>query len=210
MVGTCNLRCRHCWIDPDFGASKKKYLPWEKVKRVFQDAKELGLNRVKLTGGEPLLHPEFCDILHALKDMGFRLSLETNGTLVGEKEAQAIKETGCFVAISLDGPNAEVHDDLRDVKGAFDKTLRGMALLKRENHGFQVIQSLYRKNQPLLEKTAKLAHELGARSLKINVINQYARSSVMAANGELLSVAEVIETYSSKCSPIPQRLTLPS
>lgn len=194
LVGSCNLRCRHCWIDPDFG-SKKKYLAWEKVKPVFEEAKELGLKRVKLTGGEPLLHPEFCQILLALKDMSLRVSLETNGTLVGRKEALSIKETECFVAISLDGPSADIHDDLRNIKGAFEKTLRGMSHLKKQEIRFQVILSLYRKNQSLLKETAILAEKFGARSLKINVINEYDRSRKMAANGELLSVDEICNSF---------------
>lgn len=164
---------------------------------MFDDAGALGLRRVKLTGGEPLLHPEFCKILYSLKKKRLSLSLETNGTLIDEEKAKAIKQTGCFVAISLDGPNGKIHDDLRDVKGAFQKTLRGASFLSREMHGFQVILSLYRKNYQLLPEMIDFVYRIGGTSLKLNVISEFARSSQMAAQGELLSIKETIETYNA-------------
>jgi len=192
LTGSCNLNCRHCWIDPAFEAGPGKYLPWSDLKGIFEQAKELGLRSVKITGGEPFLHPEICEILPAMKAMDLDLGMETNGTLIGEKEARALKEAKVRFSVSLDGPCAEVHEALRGVKGAFERTLQGIEALRREGLGFQVIFCLYKENQGRLPEMISLAKELGAHSLKINPITGMARSEKMKEAGELLSLAEVL------------------
>jgi len=61
----CNLRCRHCWLAPQHeeGALKYPYLDFTWFCDVIRQAKPLGLSGVKLTGGEPLMHPGIGDIV---------------------------------------------------------------------------------------------------------------------------------------------------
>ena len=94
LAGTCNLRCRHCWIDPGFGTEAQRFLPWSELRRIFVEARELGLRAVKLTGGEPLMHPEILEILRGLREMGLKLRMESNGTLIGDRQAEVLRETG--------------------------------------------------------------------------------------------------------------------
>ncbi|MBD3239373.1 MAG: radical SAM protein [Chitinivibrionales bacterium] len=195
LSGACNLRCRHCWIDPRAETQPGMFVPWAEWQRVFVEAKELGLRAVKLTGGEPLLHPEALEIMRELKRMGLSITMETNGTLIDAEVARTIKETCSFVSVSVDGPTAESHEDLRGVKGAFDQTCRGMELLKHEGMRFQVITCLHRRSRPLLADMVTFAREAGAESVKINPITATARGERMREQGELLTVAEVLQTY---------------
>ena len=59
LTDGCNLRCRHCWIDPMYRNKEDghSFLPFDLFVSIIKEAKELGLKGVKLTGGEPLLHP---------------------------------------------------------------------------------------------------------------------------------------------------------
>jgi molybdenum cofactor biosynthesis enzyme MoaA len=61
----CNLRCRHCWIAPKYQSEGNTYpaLDLDLFKSIIEQAKLLGLTGVKLTGGEPLLHPAINEIL---------------------------------------------------------------------------------------------------------------------------------------------------
>ena len=199
VTGCCNLRCRHCWIDPIF-QDNNKFLSWDKLRRITEDAKSLGLTSVKLTGGEPLLHPQFLEILFGLKDLGLRIIVETNGTLLGPKEAEVLKEVGAFVSVSIDAPMASLHDEFRGVKGAFDRTLKGASHLKHKKIPFQVITCLYRGNTHLMPRMVELAKELGAGSIKINPINDVGRGQEMARQGALLSVKEVLQIYEASKS----------
>ncbi|KQC12615.1 MAG: hypothetical protein APR63_10545 [Desulfuromonas sp. SDB] len=195
LAGSCNLNCRHCWIDPHFGEDGVTYLPWKKMKPLFEEAKNLGLVSVKLTGGEPLLHPEFTEILYALKEMKLGITVETNGTLVGESEAKAIAETVSFVSVSLDGTTVEFHEDLRQVDGCFKNTLKGIENLQKYNKSFQIIFSLYRKNMDNLFEMVAFAEKQGANSLKVNPVNETDRSREMKNEGELLSVKEILDIH---------------
>ena len=72
LTDGCNLSCRHCWLDPYTASEKKKYrfLSAGLFEKAVGEAKDLGLQAVKLSGGEPLMHPEFTkflDIINCLK-----------------------------------------------------------------------------------------------------------------------------------------------
>ncbi len=79
----CNLACRHCWMGPRFDATGNHYptLPVELFETAIREAKPLGLSGVKLTGGEPLLHPHFTRLLEIVRREELRLTIETNGLL---------------------------------------------------------------------------------------------------------------------------------
>jgi len=79
LTDGCNLRCRHCWIEPDFSPTGQQctFIPLETMKSIITQAKPMGLTTVKLTGGEPLLHPAIHDILDYLRMEGL---LGTGGT----------------------------------------------------------------------------------------------------------------------------------
>ncbi|MFA5914130.1 MAG: radical SAM protein, partial [Burkholderiales bacterium] len=65
----CNLACRHCWMGPRFDATGKRYptLPVDLFDTAIREARPLGLSGVKLTGGEPLLHPKFTRLLEIVR-----------------------------------------------------------------------------------------------------------------------------------------------
>jgi len=195
ITGSCNLNCRHCWIDPVFSGKIEKYLPWTDLKGIIEQAQEIGLSTVKITGGEPFLHPQMVEILYALREMDLRLYMETNGTLIGPREARALKENNVWFSISIDGPDPLLHDDLRGVKGSFKRTLAGIEHARAEELSFQVITSVHRGNIHGLPATLDLAHDLGANSLKVNPITLSGRADAMRENGELLTVAETLAAY---------------
>ena len=65
----CNFSCRHCWIASGYGSqdTPPSVLNFDLFKKILQQAKPLGLSNVKLTGGEPLLHPAINEILEFIK-----------------------------------------------------------------------------------------------------------------------------------------------
>jgi molybdenum cofactor biosynthesis enzyme MoaA len=79
----CNLRCRHCWVAPKYQSGSNSYpaLGLDLFKSIIEQAKPLGLTGVKLSGGEPLLHPEIKEILEYIQTEDLRLIVETNGVL---------------------------------------------------------------------------------------------------------------------------------
>jgi SynChlorMet cassette radical SAM/SPASM protein ScmF len=203
LAGTCNLRCRHCWIDPAQQVAPRHFLPWSDLRDILVQARDLGLRAVKLTGGEPLLHPEFLDVLRGVHRMGLQVRVESNGTLVDERHAEALGEAGAVISLSLDGPTALLHDRLRGVPGAFVAACNGAKRLRERGLPFQVITCLHRGTQAVLPEMVSLAERIGADSLKVNIVNSIGRSNQMRRQGELLSVAEVLAVHRDLMSARP-------
>ena len=115
----CNLACRHCWLAPrmDGDGSRGAVLSVEMFEQAIVEARPLGLQTVKLTGGEPLLHPDFAALVDLVRRQELGLVMETNGLLLTPATAADIASiTGAFVAVSVDGADAETHDWVRGVR----------------------------------------------------------------------------------------------
>lgn len=91
----CNLACRHCWMGPRFDATGNHYptLPVEVFETAIREAKPMGLSGVKLTGGEPLLHPRIIHFLETVRREKLKLTIETNGLLCTPELAAEIAKS---------------------------------------------------------------------------------------------------------------------
>ncbi len=192
----CNLACRHCWLAPKFDIDGTRYptLPVELFKTAIREAKPLGLTGIKLTGGEPLLHPEFLTLLKITKQEDLELTIETNGVLCGPEIAVQIAKHGdCFVSISIDGVDAETHDRMRGVSGAFKRAVQAVRNLVDVDMHPQIIMSVMRSNAHQVDDMVRMAEGLGASSVKFNVIQPFARGKTLQTAAETLTVEKLIE-----------------
>jgi len=195
----CNLKCRHCWINPAYSnqrAVKEDEISLKEIISALEECRELGMKSIKVTGGEPFTRNDIPGLLDYIKENKIGLVMETNATLIREKEAQALKEARTTeIAVSLDGPTAEIHESLRGVPGSFNDALEGIRCLNKEGLNIQVIISLWRGNREHIQSTIALANSLGVNSVKINLVMNIARADRMSENKETLSVREMIEFY---------------
>jgi len=191
----CNLRCRHCWIAPKYQTKTSQYdaLDLDLFKSIIEQAKPLGLTGVKLTGGEPLLHPQICEILEVIRKEDLSLNVETNGVLCNPELAE--KLVTCkdpFVSVSLDGANAETHEWVRGITGCFDTALQGIRNLVKAGFRPQLIMTIMRHNKDQMEQIVRLAERLGAGSVKFNILQPTARGEKMYETGEALNIEELV------------------
>ncbi len=158
----CNCRCVMCDIWRRDGG-REIDLQWLEHQR--PSIERLGVKQVVLTGGEPLLHSSFKDLCMLLKDCGVRISLLTTGLLLA-KRAESVAESIDEIIVSLDGP-AEVHDQIRRVKGAFSLMRDGIRAVRQHRpampaHARTTIQKM---NHRLLRQTVNAAHLLSLDSI---------------------------------------------
>ena len=122
---TCNLRCRHCYMDSD----AQKYdneLTTAEARQFIDDLAEFKVPVLLFSGGEPLIRPDFFELAAYAAERGIRPTLSTNGTLITPEAARRIKAIGVgYVGISLDGLK-EVNDKFRGQDGAFQAAMEGI------------------------------------------------------------------------------------
>ena len=192
----CNLACKHCWLAPEFqkGRSTGGHLDLDLLKGAVEDGIPLGLSNAKLTGGEPLLHPDFVKIVDYLTEKNISIIIETNGTLLTKELAFYLKEHSStwFVSVSIDGANVETHDRFRGVKGAFDKACNAVSYLAQAGFNPQVIMSIHKGNIDEIEDLVTLAESLGAGSVKFNLINSVGRGALMEKRHEILTIQDLV------------------
>jgi len=216
LADQCNLACRHCWIAPGFSPGHKDGIPFLHLKKTILEAKELGLQIVKLTGGEPLLYRDIDELLEFLAAEEIGVIIETNGTLLTSSLIEKLKSCKMVqISVSLDAGAAEIHDEFRGVKGCFDRAVAGLRLLAEHGYGFQVIMTLHRKNRTELPRLISLCKEVGAGSLKINPLMPCGRGKEVFKDKQNLDPEELIQLYqtlegeSSRNSAVDIILDLP-
>lgn len=196
LTEACNLRCRHCWISPGFQGSDRSHSHLDPAlfAAILDQALPLGLTGVKLSGGEPLLHPAFPDILRMAQTRGLHLTLETNGVLCTEELAHALAGYGrALVSVSLDGADAATHEWLRGVQGCFQATLEGLQQLVQAGLKPQLVFTLIRRNVEQVTPIILLAERLGAGSIKFNLLQPTERGALLHCSEEALTVREMVE-----------------
>ncbi|HOK07033.1 MAG TPA: SynChlorMet cassette radical SAM/SPASM protein ScmF [Syntrophales bacterium] len=195
VTDTCNLRCRHCWIAPRYTAAPggEDGIDADLFASVLDEALPLGLTAVKLTGGEPLCHPRFDRLLEAVRERELGLSVETNGTLVTADAARLMASRGgAFVSVSLDSADPAVHEAIRGVEGCFAAAVRGIENLVAAGLRPQVIMTVMGRDRRDLEGLAFLARDLGASSVKFNIVQPTARGRGIHERGDMPTVPELV------------------
>ena len=192
----CNLACRHCWLSPKFDRRGDKYptLPVGHFETAIQEAKPLGLSGVKLTGGEPLLHPHFSKLLEIIRQEGLALTIETNGVLCTPQIAAEIaKSQNPFVSVSIDGTDPETHESIRGVKGSFEKARQAVRNLADVGISPQIIMSLMGCNSHQVDAMVDMAKSSGASSLKFNIVQPTGRGKNIETEVDGIGVSELLE-----------------
>ena len=196
LTAGCNLACRHCWLAPRFDPDATRYpvLPLELFETAIREAKPLGLTGVKLTGGEPLMHPQIVQMLEIVRREDLSLVIETNGIVcTPELAAEIAKSPDCFVSVSLDGADAETHEWVRGVPGSFESARQAVCNLVEAGIPPQIILSIMRCNADQVEGVVRLAEDLGASSVKFNVVQPTGRGEMIHDGANGLGVAELIQ-----------------
>jgi SynChlorMet cassette radical SAM/SPASM protein ScmF len=196
LTAGCNLACRHCWLAPGFDADGSSYpvLLIELFELAIREAKPLGLSGVKLTGGEPLLHPQIQQLLEIVRREELALTIETNGLLCTEAMAQEIaKFPDRFVSVSIDGADAATHEWVRGVAGSFDKACQAVRNLAATDTAPQVIMTIMRCNADQVEAVVHMSEGLGACSVKFNIVQPTARGERLYERDQALGIAELIQ-----------------
>jgi radical SAM protein with 4Fe4S-binding SPASM domain len=178
----CNLLCRHCYNvsnpQAESISSSHKLLIAEKLS-------ESEVFFVSLSGGEPLMEPEIWNIIKIFKDKGRLIQLISNGTLITERIAQKIKDSGVdSVQISLDGLK-ESHEYQRGVEGCFEKTVHGITHLSKKDIPVIVNTLISQKNCYEIPALLDFLVDIGVHAFRTSRLIMMGRGETL--EGEVLT-----------------------
>jgi radical SAM protein with 4Fe4S-binding SPASM domain len=174
----CNLRCKMCnhWRVEQ----NAEELSTIEILKVVDEAASLDCKQVTFTGGEPTLRKDLEEIFARVKVHNMRISLLTNGFAVSSQRLSSLVANGLNkISVSIDSPESEIHDDIRGIKGAFQRStefLRSCVNLRHSDTSLRevmVATCLLRSNLYKLSDMVKLVKQLGADTFSIIRIDQH-------------------------------------
>ncbi|MHB1697626.1 MAG: radical SAM protein [bacterium] len=167
LTARCNLKCIHCRAEAQMEKQENE-LSTEKCFNVIDELCKFSSPILILTGGEPLYRDDIFEIAGYATKKGLRVALATNGTLVDEKVAKQIKESGIKrVSISLDGANPETHDSFRMIPGSFESAFNGIKNLQKEGIEVQINTTIAKHNEDEVRDVLDLALKNNIKALHI-------------------------------------------
>lgn len=137
----CQAKCVHCSVGK-YEVERTNILNNEEIKNVLNQAADIGIPKVDLFGGEPLLKKGVVDIIAHGSKLGLYMSLTSNGWLLSRKLIKDLKDAGIScINVSLDSTEERIHDRLRGLEGIFKRAVEGIKMCREE--GVPCIASTY-------------------------------------------------------------------
>jgi radical SAM protein with 4Fe4S-binding SPASM domain len=174
ITGACNLACLHCWVDAEL-ASASMHVAKESLLQLVREYREIGGEGVRFTGGEPLLHPAWLELLQVAGGIGFKtVAMQTNAILFKEEDVAALRAMDCpglSLQISLDGAKASTHDLVRG-EGAFQGVMQGLSRLAEGglSRNISLFFTEMRHNLDEIPALLELAESLGIGSVSTGAL----------------------------------------
>ena len=140
----CNLKCKHCYIEKNPYKQEKDFIPLDKIKNALLQTRGENLSSIYLTGGEPLMHPDFNTILRMCLKFS-NVTVMTNGVMINDKKARFLRKIDdentneTIYRVSLDHFDELKNDEIRG-RGSFRKALS--AILNLAKYEFNPIISV--------------------------------------------------------------------
>lgn len=156
----CNNHCRHCWLwAPEKSKERATEMSFDEIRNIVDEARVMGCRRWGISGGEPMLRPDFADIFDYLARKSISYTLNTNGTLITPEIAAILKRKGSKM-VALYGATEKTYDHVTRHPGGFEKVMAGFRYLQEAGAGFIVQLIPMRDNWHEWNRMVELAQSL--------------------------------------------------
>jgi MoaA/NifB/PqqE/SkfB family radical SAM enzyme len=175
ILTACNLSCRHCYINrKQHGTGQLTREQLERWMTLFADPDKKS-NMIFL-GGEPTLHPDLPFAIQKAKELGYFVTVDSNGYLFNDLLTRTTPELLDFLSFSLDGPDAKTNDPIRG-EGVFDTCVANIKRAVGAGFNVSVIYTVSRKNLGALHRMVPLLLKLRVKKFFIQVIGLRGKSA---------------------------------
>lgn len=163
LLPLCNMNCDMCYVRLSREEMERqgRLRTAEEWLSVARQMKEAGTLFLLLTGGEPLIYPDFRRLYLELRNLGMLVTINTNATLIDEEWAAFFGEhRPRRINITLYGADERAYRELCHYPGGFERTLRGIRLLRERNVEVRISFCVTRENAENLERVIAITKEL--------------------------------------------------
>ena len=164
LLPLCNMDCKMCYVRQSVQQmnAQGRMLGCDEWLRIAREMYDEGVLFLLLTGGEPFLYPEFERLYTTLTDMGFVITINTNGTLITEKWVKVMSERPCRrLNITLYGKDDDTYAQLCGNPKGFSQLMHNLHLLKENDIPFKLNCSATPYNAHQIHDLYAIARELG-------------------------------------------------
>lgn len=166
---TCNFRCLHCSVKRFQGMRSGRFFTIPDVRELSRQADEMGLAHFVITGGEPLVFPDFDELVDAIDPKKFYITSDTNGWLLDKARAKHLKSIGVDkIQLSLDSLNPKEHDAFRKAKGSHSRCMRAIDAAKSAGLNI-IVQTVVSKQRVRSREFIEFIEFLNARAVPVFV-----------------------------------------
>lgn len=163
LLPLCNLNCKMCYVRLSREEMEKhgRLRTADEWLTLAEQMQKAGTLFLLLTGGEPLIYPDFKKLYLGLKKLGFIISVNTNGTLLNEEWADFFAENKPRrINITLYGSDDNAYKNLCNYPGGFEKTMNALKFLKERDVPAKINFSVTRANADMLGDIYRIGKEL--------------------------------------------------
>jgi len=201
ITDICNMCCKTCYSDI---RNKNVSLSFKKIKEILIDAKNQGISFISITGGEPTLHPELSKIIHYIKQNGFYVHMNINGSVLNSEIINLLKLVNGF-GVSLDSVDDLEFKIIRG-KPLLKDTIKNIKKLVSEDLSFNIVTVVTAKNKLSLDNLFKVIIDLGVKRIKLNYFLPIGRG---AKNTDLdISYTDYITIYNQLISKYSDKIEI--
>lgn len=193
ITGKCNYNCLHCFNAKDNAPLQSEW-SLEEANKLLDEAQRCGINGFTITGGEPMVHRNFFDILDGIYARGmYVFELNTNGFFINQEALNHMKRIGCrpLMKISFDGLG--YHDWMRNHKGAEENTIRAIKLCIENGFPVKVQMNINKMNKDSILKTLEYMDSLGVATTRVICTTDTVRWAENA-HGQSFNVTEYYDS----------------
>ena len=200
----CNRKCRYCIRGAQYIADSvppDMTISGDRILALFREAKEMGVQDIDLTGGEPFLREDMYQIITSLNQYQFRKIYVTTKYHFSKDEAQKLQETGIpEITVSFDTGNEDTQDYLMQEKGFFRASYNSISNLVNAGISITLQSVMNRYNIKELASMVTAGKEIGISSFHITLYREsiYATENLMPSYDDFMRLEDEIKDLQSR------------